>query len=270
MSKTWICSKLPEFVRDVLRDFCLVSQQLEQEFQYLDQTGQIRFQFFKDILGEKMNKGQLWHLKDTAHILFKHDPKAKLIGQYLDWSLGYIFHECMKLREDAYQQENYRPWFEEIQSQQSLSPEERLITQELLQVIEQTKESIDREVKRVRFIQFHCRRLFILYLPYHKDNPLLARFLFARHELVKNVFKTGGYNELIQAIYGDAPEHMYILAAQSLRLGGWIDEARQAIKQAHQMAPNNKLVLQEMKLIDNNLENKGPLNAKFQNYRRLS
>ncbi|WP_457571572.1 hypothetical protein [Desulfovulcanus sp.] len=257
MSKNWINTKLPEFVRDVLRDFCQVSQQLEQEFQNFDRTGLIRFQFFKDILGEKMNKGQLWHLKDIAHILFKHDPNAKLIGQYLDWSLGYIFHECMKLKEDAYQQENYRPWFKNIQSQQSLSPEERLITQELLQVIEQTKESIAREVKRVRFIQFHCRRLFILYLPHHKDNPLLARFLFARQELVKNVFKTA-YNELIQAIYAKTPENLYILAAQSLRSGGWLDEAREAINKAREIAPENKLILQEMQLIDNNFKNIRP------------
>jgi hypothetical protein len=254
MSKNWITAKLPEFVRDVLRDFCQVSQQLEQEFQNFDRTGLIRFQFFKDILGERMNKGQLWHLKNIAHILFKHDSSAKLIGQYLDWSLGYIFHECMKLKEDAYQQETYRPWFKNIQMQQSLSPEERLITQELLQVIDQTKESIAREVKRVRFIQFHCRRLFILYLPHHKDNPLLARFLFARQELVKNVFKTA-YDELIQAIYADTPENLYILAARSLRSGGWLDEARQAISKARKISPENKLVLQEMQLIDSRYKN---------------
>ena len=254
MSKNWITTKLPEFVRDVLRDFCQVSQQLEQEFQNFDQTGLIRFHFFHDILGERMNKGQLWHLKDTAHILFKHDPSARLIGQYLDWSLGYIFHECMKLKEDAYQQENYRPWFKNIQTQQSLTPQERLITQELLQIIEQTRESISREVKRVRFIQFHCRRLFILYLPHHKDNPLLARFLFARQALVKNVFKTA-YDELIQAIYGDTPLNLYILAAKSLRAGGWLTEARQAIHSALKIAPENKLALQEMQLIDSRYKN---------------
>ncbi len=224
MSKSWVKSKFPEFVRDVLRDFCLVSQRLFAEFSRYDQTGQISFNFFRDLLGEEMNKGQLWRLKDTSHVLFRSQARPDRIGLYLDWCIGYIFHECMKLREDAYQQENYRPWFEMMHGNTNLPPEEKLISKELFTVLEQTCESIEREVSRIRFILFHCRRLFTMYLPAHQDNPLLARFFFAQEELVREVFKSS-YDELIHGIYQEKPAKLYALAAQSLEQGGWLHEA---------------------------------------------
>lgn len=227
MSKYWVKAKYQEFVRDVFRDFCLVSQRLFAEFSTYDQTGRISFSFFRDLLGEEMNKGQLWRLKDTSHILFRTDNSPDRIGLYLDWCIGYIFHECMKLREDSYQQENYRPWFEMMHSETSLSPEEMLIGKELLTVLQQTCESIEREVSRIRFILFHCRRLFVIFLPAHEDNPHLARFFFARENLVRDVFKSS-YDELIQGIYTHDPAKLYRLAALSLEQGGWLKEAELA------------------------------------------
>ncbi len=227
MHKSWVEAKLPEFVRDVLRDFCQVSKLLFTEFEKHEQTEKISFDFIRDLLGEEMRKGQLWRLKDTAHILYKNDSRSGKIGPYLDWCIGYIFHECMKLREDAYQQENYRPWFEARYRSPEISPEEQLISQELITVLDQTGESINREISRIKFILFHCRRLFILYLPAHQDNPLLARFLFAQEDLVREVFKSS-YRDLITAIYGQEPSVLFELAAQSLERGGWKAEAQSA------------------------------------------
>ncbi|MFW6005075.1 MAG: hypothetical protein ACOCPN_01235 [Desulfonatronovibrionaceae bacterium] len=234
MSKSWIKSKFPEFVRDVIRDFCQVSQRLFLEFSRYDQTGQISFHFFKDLLGDEMNKGQLWRLKDTAHILFRSEASSQRSGLYLDWCIGYIFHEGMKLREDAYQQENYRPWFEMMYSRTSLAPEEKHINKELIAVLDQTNVSIEREISRIRFILFHSRRLFAMFLPEHRDNPLLARFFFAQEDLVREVFKSS-YQELIRNIYRDQPEKLYLLAAESLRQGGWEKEADRAMARAEQL-----------------------------------
>ena len=115
-----------------------------------------------------------------------------------------------------------------------LTPEEQHIGSELYAVIKQTSESIEREVRRIRFIIFHCKRLFILYLPLHHENPLLARFLYAQSDLVHGVFK-GYAEELVHAIYAQGVHRMYALAAQSLEEGGWMDEAAKArqLEQSH-------------------------------------
>ena len=78
--------------------------------------------------------------------------------------------------------------------------------------------------------------MFILYLPRHHENPLLARFLHAQKELVQRVFK-GSFEELLDSIYADGIVRMYILAARSFEDGGWLDEARAALSLAEQARP---------------------------------
>ncbi|MFW5489724.1 MAG: hypothetical protein ACNI3A_15100 [Desulfovibrio sp.] len=249
MSKEWIRQKRPEFVRDVVREFCVANKALEEQFAYFDRFQRLDFEILRDLLGGQNSKGLLWRLKDTAHHLFRNDREVRLVGEFLDWGLGYIFHETIKLKEDAYQQQAYAPWFRELQAM-DLPREESIICQELYQVITQTRESIHREIKRVRFIMFHCRRLFPIYLASHSENPLLARFFFESRELVKHVF---GRDEkrLLCHIYGETPEILPILASQSYRRGGWIDLAEQAVEAAEKLNPQSVLVLQEKEIVDN-------------------
>jgi hypothetical protein len=79
---------------------------------------------------------------------------------------------------------------------------------------------------------------------------LLARLLVAQNELVREVFAEE-YRDLIAGIYGNQPELMYILASQSLRQGGWMEEAEAAVAEALHLNPAERLVLQEKKIIDN-------------------
>lgn len=252
MSKAWIKAKTPEFVRDIIRDFCLSWRVLENQFSQFDKNGQVDFGVLRDLLGEEMNKGLLWRLKDTAHHLFRSKTGAAgRVGQFLDWCVGYIFHDAMKLKEDSYQQQNYAPWFRQL-IREDLPAEEMTISSELLGVLEQTSESMLREITRIRFIVGRCRRLFPIYLSAHRDNPLLARFLFDQSELVREVFGPE-YEVLVGRIYGDQPEHMYLLAALSLRQGGWLDESAQAIAQAVALAPDSQSIRREERIIHDRL-----------------
>ena len=157
--------------------------------------------------------------------------------------MGYIFHDAIKLKEDAYQQQNYAPWFRQMQSRE-LSDTDLKFSHELFGVLDQTNESIQREVNRIRFLLFNCRKLFMEYLPSHADNELLARFLFAQNELVREVFGDS-YARLIARIYGDSPQRMPLLAAHSLRKGGWREDAARALKEAERISPDSEDVQRE-------------------------
>ncbi|EPR43993.1 hypothetical protein dsx2_1921 [Desulfovibrio sp. X2] len=248
MSRSWIKKKKAQFVRDVLRDFCKASRALEEQFRRFDHHGWLDFAVLRDLLGEESNKGLLWRLKDTAHHVFRSDKDARLVGQFLDWCVGYIFHETIKLKEDAYQQQTYAPWFRDMQSQ-DLPREESVICQELYEVLRQTWQSMEREIKRIRFILYHCRRLFPIYLQPHRENPLLARLLFEEAELVAQVFGDG-CRDLLRAVYGERQDEMYLLAAQSLRRGGWMEKAAEALGRAGTGGEENDLVLQEREIVD--------------------
>ncbi|WP_419785791.1 hypothetical protein [Pseudodesulfovibrio sp.] len=249
MSKAWIQAKHPEFVRDLFKFFCQTCEQLEHQFASFDEDGRIDFELLKDLVGDEMSKGLLWRMKDTAHHVFRNDPHSQLGGQFLDWAMGYIFHETLKLKEDAYQKQNYAPWFHRLH-EGDLSSSEKDITDQFFQVLNQTEESMRREIDRIRFIIDKCRRLLPYYLHRYSDNMLLARYIFSQNETVRAVFKDE-YDALIYAIYGSEPERMFILASQSLRLGGWVDQASEAVEYALRKNPGSKMVLQEKKIIDN-------------------
>jgi len=249
MSKAWIRAKHPEFVRDLFKFFCQSCEILEEQFARFDKDDTITFEILKDIVGNEMDKGLLWRMKDTAHHVFRNDPHSQLGGKFLDWAIGYIFHETIKLKEDAYQKQNYAPWFHKL-NEEDLQESEKDITAQLFQVLNQTEESMRREIDRIRFIMAKCRQLLPYYLHRYSDNVLLARYIFSQNELVRSVFD-GEYSGLIRAIYVTEPERMYILACQSLRMGGWIDEANEALNKALEVNPTSKIVLQEKKIIDN-------------------
>ena len=98
---------------------------------------------------------------------------------------------------------------------------ESLIGQDFVQVVEQTEESMEREISRIRFIISRCRKLFPIYLCNHSDNSLLGRLLFSQNMLIREVFREE-YQNLVDTIYGDEPEMLYVHASRSLRLGGWM------------------------------------------------
>jgi hypothetical protein len=250
----WLLNKTDEFVADIVRNFCIIHQQLSREFEQYDQTGSVDFAFMSELLGSEMNQGRLWRLKDTAHLLFRFFPDAPLSGQFLDWSIGYIFHESMKLKEDAYQLQNYVPWFQNVQKDDSYRPTERRIGHKLFQLVSQTQESIRREVRRIRFILSECLGIFTRYLSLHSENPLLARFLFDHNQLVREVFGHR-YDELLQAMFGREQERLYLLAARSLRQGGWARKASLALQEASRLNPDHPHVAKEKKAIDQLLKN---------------
>ncbi len=249
MSNSWIKEKMPEFIRDTFRDFCLAGSALEEQFETFDREGSVSFEILDDLIGTKMNKGLLWRLKDTAHLLFRNEEAAHLSGKFLDWGMGYIFHEAFKLREDAYQNLNYAPLFSTLRGRDTTLPES-MIGQDFVQVVEQTEESMEREISRIRFIIARCRKLFPIYLSNHSDNTLLGRLLYSQSPLIREVFREE-YEMLVDTIYGNEPEMLYVLASRSLRLGGWMKNAVDATRQAYKLNPKSPKVLQEKEIVDN-------------------
>jgi hypothetical protein len=247
MSKKWIEAKRPEFVRDVLRDFCLSARELERIFRHFDQTGEVEFEALHELLGDEMIKGLLWRLKDTSHHLFRNEPEQEVMGRFVDWGIGYVFHESVKLKEDAYQQRHYAPRFREIAAR-DLCGAEGGFCGELFLVLGQTRESISREIARIRFILGQCKLMLSVYLAQHRDNELLARFIFEQMSLVRQVF-AAEYPRLVKGIYGDEPEALFVLAGSSLRQGGWTSEAGRALKEALALNPKCARALAEQKLL---------------------
>lgn len=256
MSRRWIEANREEFARDILRDFCMVSNILEKQFERFADSGAVSFTQVRDLLGSTMNKGLLWRLKDTAHHLLRSDVQAPVVAKALDWAIGYIFHECIKLKEDAYQQQHYAPMFRAFEGAAGENGIQEAI-EPFAQLLDETRESMSREVARISFLLARCKNLFCIYCAHNRDNRLLARLLYSRNELVRSVFGKD-YDTLISSIYGTVPEDMYILAAEGLSEGGRLDEALEAASEAVQINPACKRAAEIRQQIEELIKDSSP------------
>ena len=175
--RDWIEINNDIFERDVLRDFCLASQSLRRQFSRFAESGSVSFSIIQALVGEPLNKGLLWRLKDMAHHVFLSTQARCPAAPLLDWTLGYVFHESLKLMEDAHQRQYYSPRVECTSCKES-SPFLAQVEEDLAAIQGQTCESIRREVSRLEKLLEISRKLFCLYFSGCVEHRPLARFLY--------------------------------------------------------------------------------------------
>lgn len=255
MTGNWVVANKAVFVRDLVRDYCHVSAAIREQQQRFVISGTVSYAVVRDLLGEAMRKGVFWRLKDTAHYLFRAaQPDTPLtddsislwqfssgkapdgmvqqnaVEAALDWSIGYAFHECVKLKEDAFQHQHYANRLEQMQyfslesnhKNTHFSRQINAILPPLLPLTQQTLESTDRELKRILHVLEYGRSLLITHLQQHSQNHLLARLLVAQEPLVRNAFGPQ-FETLLAALY-PAPEQRFLLAARAYMEGGRYQE----------------------------------------------
>ena len=140
-----------------------------------------------------------------------------MTGMLLDWAVGYAFHECVKLMEDAFQYQHYRNRF--LTFQERATTQEARAVDQLAPLLLQTHESASRELTRIIHTLFQCQELLIHYLAPYGASSQLARLLLEREELVRLVFGSA-HQHLLEALYGQTQERMLLLAAEDFLDGG--------------------------------------------------
>lgn len=234
--------------RDLLRDFCLVAYSMEEQFSRFDSSGALSFAIILEVMGSEFNKGLLWHLKDTAHLSFKNKTLSRLSGQ-LDWAIGYLFHECLQVLEASYQLQHYGP---KLASLCKLSPNDAdpcpCVEEPLLLLAEQSSANLKHHITRARKLISTAKGLFCRYLAGDCANRPLARFIHDREKLLRDVFNDQ-LEELIQSIYGQERELVFLESALSLAELGQKHKAALALQKALDINPHNKkcsLLLDDM------------------------
>ncbi len=246
---TWVQHNHAAFERDVLRDFCQAAAQLSEQFARFAATETISFSQLRDMVGEPLNKGLLWRLKDKAHHIFLNASAVRPAGLLLDWVMGYVFHESLKLMEDAHQRQYYAPQLESL-SGLGHYPELAAQVRGLQDIQGQTVESMRREVTRLEALLLRASSLFCLYFADCAAHRPLARFLNDNNELARAVF-ANDYDRLIQAVYGDEPERMHIEAAHSLMESARFAAAARAVEAALALNPLSPAALALKKAVGN-------------------
>lgn len=236
MSSRWLEANSQRFTADVVRGFCSVSQTLREQFTRFERAGNLSFPVLKNLLGSTMNKGPLWQLKDLSHHLLRDAEGSTPSARLLDWAIGYIFHESIKLMEDAHQHQYYTPRLQGLIEAQVLR-EEAALVQDFLTITGETHSDMRQGVNRISRLLSHSCSFFRLYVADQGGNRHLARFLHDNETEAREVFQEE-FSPLLKTLYGENPERLHMEAALSLLEGGHVERAKAAAQKAAAMAPN--------------------------------
>lgn len=233
----WFEERRSLFVKNMLKEFYETMSRFRELYEHYTKTQEITFAEIDRLVGRESSKGLLWSLKDRCHQLWREaDPESEMTGCLLDWLMGSIFHEAMKLKENIYMLEYYGPLADKMRQKNSAATV-NFCGIECRQFLERTRTEITREMENLGFLFGRANYLLRNLIIEQAKNPLLVRFLFEHHDVAENLWSETLEN-LFSDMYASQPEAGFCLAARSYKEGDWEAMATKAYSKALQIKPD--------------------------------
>ena len=245
MKDSWIGMRKDIFIRDLFRDFFNARFYFDSILSTYHTATAVPFTMMDTWVGTETKKGPLWSLKDQSHKLFRNKRyKPSLYEHLFDWTLGSIFHESMKLKEDAYQIESYKPLLELKITGMDNKPELSKIISEYFSLIDKANKDLKQVLRRIDELfskaVFHMRGMFAT----NRNNTLLLRYLLDNKTSVEIVFGKNSFDRILLQVFPEGIHKAYLTAAEQCNKNGWYHEAKNYLTQAVQIDKKNKKLRQ--------------------------
>ena len=255
MREDWFTQRRDQFMRSLVADlFHLVLRFQEMYEIYLDccrdgrvtgcpdllgrKTAQARERIWKRLdamVGSEADKGPLWQVKDLCHRLWPEGEEARDInGSLLDWLIGSVFHECMKLKENIYLLSRYAPQAIRIQdmpfsgarSVRHLSrPGPELAGMvDVQRLLGRINSDILHQIEQVGFFFGQVNFMLRMMMPEMATNSLILRFLVEEEENVQALWGEP-LPELFAEMFSGDPAAGFCAAGRSYLAGQWYSRA---------------------------------------------
>jgi len=193
--------------------------------------------FFRDLvhsfLESKIFFDDLYQYYKNNDTFRKSESKINLSEYLFDWTLGSIFHEGMKLKEDVYQLEVYLPSHDKIDTSKGAEEIEEVL-EEYFAVIDKATRNLDAEMESMKNLFLKAVGRLKELLTKHAHNG----FLLENKKLVEKALGRNSLKEIISSLYPDQSESAYFIAGKSCLKGGWFKEAKEYFKKALEINPN--------------------------------
>jgi tetratricopeptide (TPR) repeat protein len=226
-------------ILDIVRGL-LLSEVAFQEIFKKYKEGRLRF---SDIGVWIDDKGQslLYNLKEQCHSLFRNKGKKPVYKNegLLDLVIGSIFHEAMKLRENIYQMEVYRPKYLQYKSKVGKSDYEKDYLQQFERIILKTKRGVVEGMEETRSLFQDAMAQLIDLFKEGANNTILVRFLLENLTLLQKVYGSKKAKEIFDLMFKKGFLDAYQLAGQSYLQSEHYDLSSNYFLKALKMDPQN-------------------------------
>lgn len=238
----WFEQRRDFFVRQVFEDFFSILRSFQDLYQmYLScrtpgvdtcsdlldkQNEELRNQIWSTLtrmVGTEVEKGPLWQLKDLCHRLWPDGAGAgSLEGALIDWLIGSIFHEAMKLKENIYILNSYGPAAFRFSTP---APGLRLAQMiDIKGLINRIVVDVIGQLEQLSFLFGQTNSMLRTMISTLATNMLLIRFLAEQEEVLQELWGEGAAGVFADMFYG-APAQGFCAAGRSYLNGQWYTKA---------------------------------------------
>jgi hypothetical protein len=241
MMGKWLEERKTMLFRDLVSEYFENRLFFEDVFEAHNKTGRVQYSIMEHWVGSETHKGKLWTLKDSCHRLLRGEKKQESILEYLfDWTIGSIFHQCIKLKEDIYQLEAYAPQYERLTNDDDPNGKLAGILKEIEQRMKTISTSLNTEMGEVASLFQTADGHLLRLLTRYTGNSLLIRYLIQNRNKVERIYGKDSLESILTTMYPSGLHEAYYMAGMSYLEGGWYEEAVYLFQTGLAMAPGHE------------------------------
>ncbi len=233
-ANSWFEKRRNFHIRSLYSGFFVTYSSFITLYQGYISGGKINFDDLTRLVGTESQKGRLWQLKDHCHRLFQESSEQD--GHLLDWVIGSIFHESMKLKENIYMYQFYGPEGPHNGESGPAAPSLHCGASRknfMRGIATETR----RQVDNLTFLFNRANFLLRMLLPSQSQNVLLIRLFLEEREICPELWSESA-EQIFAELFPDQPEVGFLMAAKSYFNGQWLSEALAAYETALAMNPD--------------------------------
>ena len=202
-------------ILEIVRGLLLSEVAFHEIFKRYEE-GRLRF---SDIGNWVDDKGQslLYNIKEQCHAIFRYNETGYFQKKewLLDLAIGSIFHEAMKLRENIYQIEVYRPKYLQYKSKIGNSAYERSYLQQFERIISKAEQGVAEGMEETRSLFRDAMAQLVDFFKESAENQYLVRFLLENQPLLQKVYGSKRTKEIFHVMFEKGFLDAYSLAGRS-------------------------------------------------------
>jgi hypothetical protein len=174
---------------------------------------------FSDIERWVDDRGQslLYRLKERCHSLFRFLGKGPFHKKewLLDLAIGSIFHEAMKLRENIYQLEVYRPKYLQYNLGAGKTDYEKDYLMQFEKIISRAEQGAAEGMEETRSLFQDAKAQLLDFFKASSENPYMVRFLLEHQPILDKVYGKEGSRVVFRKLFQNGFWDAYCVAGKS-------------------------------------------------------
>lgn len=232
MERTNLAKKQIDLIRESI---CVEAKCME--CRELFKSGTLCFEVIEGFIDDRGNSC-LFRLKEMCHDLFRNSDEATFKEKIYDITVGYIFHEAMKFRENLYQLEYYGPRYES--AVREFTEQDRKAVREIETLVSKAERRMREGLREIMLLLNQLVGQMKDLMKLYKDNYLLPRFIIENEKTLLRIYGRKGMAELLNDLYHDGRQKLVVKAAESYLQSEYYDHARILFKRAARQNPKDK------------------------------